>query len=121
MRPDKEDHRALALWATDCAEHVLPHFEETYPNDNRPRKAVEAGRAWARGEIKMSEARVAVHAAAAHMAPHAPHAATYAVTAATSAAVPSDVTAAAAKERDWQDQHLPRHLRQVAFPARSMH
>jgi hypothetical protein len=47
-RFDEQDHRALVLWAADCAEHVLPYFEEKYPEDNRPRKAVEAGRAWVR-------------------------------------------------------------------------
>jgi len=26
MRLDKGDHRSLVLWATDCAEHVLPYF-----------------------------------------------------------------------------------------------
>ena len=36
MRLDKGDHRSLALWATDCAEHVLPYFEEKYPKDDRP-------------------------------------------------------------------------------------
>lgn len=59
MKPDKRDHRLLVLWAADCAKHVLPYFEETYPKDTRPRNAVEAGRAWARGEIAMSEARAA--------------------------------------------------------------
>ena len=118
MRLDKRDHMSLVLWATDCAEHVLPYFEEKYPKDDRLRGAVEAGRAWARGEIAMSEARAAAsaahraaraadHAAAtAHVAGHAAHAANYAVTAAT------------AKERDWQYRRLPEHLRPVAFPAR---
>ena len=32
---DAQDHRALVLWATDCAEHVLPVFEERYPQDQR--------------------------------------------------------------------------------------
>ncbi len=27
-----QDHGALALWAADCAEHVLPHFEDTHPD-----------------------------------------------------------------------------------------
>lgn len=61
------DHRSLALWATDCAEHVLTYFEEKYPQDNRPRKAVEAGRRWVRGQIALSEVRavaLAAHAAA---------------------------------------------------------
>lgn len=136
---DRQDHRSLALWAADCAAHVLPRFEEERPGDERPRRAIEAGRAWARGGMKMSEARAAAfaahaaaretdraeaqaaaraagHAAAtAHVATHAPHAAAYAVKAAQAA----DATdpSAAAEERDWQRQHLPEHLRPVAFPA----
>jgi len=126
----KRDHRTMVLWATYCAEHVLPYFEEKYPKDNRPRKAVEAGRAWVRGDIAMGEARTAAfaardaardadqaaaraaaraagHAAAtAHVAGHAVHAATYAVTAATCAAGPTDADAATAKERVWQYEHL---------------
>jgi len=127
MRLDSfaRDHRSLVLWATDCAEHVLPYFEGKYPKDNRPRDAVEAGRAWVRGEIVMSEARAAAcaagHAAAtAHVAAHAAHAANYALTAARSpdAAVLTDSAAATARERDWQYRRLPKHLRPVAFPAR---
>jgi hypothetical protein len=111
------DHRTLAIWAADCAEHVLSYFEDQYPKDNRPRKAIEAGRAWVRGEISVSEARTAAfaaHAAArdsddplacaaaraaghtaatAHVAGHAVHAASYAA-------------AAAPHERDSQYQHL---------------
>jgi immunity protein 5 of polymorphic toxin system len=63
MRLDKQDQKSLVLWATDCAEHVLPYFEENYPKDDRPRKPIEAGRAWVRGEIAMSEARAAAFAA----------------------------------------------------------
>jgi len=130
-RLDEQDHRSLVLWAADCAEHVLPYFEEKYPKDDRPRKALEAGRAWVRGGIAMNEvraafaaqaaardadhaaaraaARAAGHAAAtAHVAGHARHAAAYAATAA----------AATAAERDWQYRRLPEHLRPVAFPAR---
>ena len=84
MRLDKQDHRSLLRWATECAEHVLPYFEENYPKDNRPRNALDAGRAWVRGEIAMSEARAAAFAA-------------------RDAAVPTDSAAASAtKERDWQ-------------------
>ncbi|MFA7634631.1 MAG: putative immunity protein [Bacillota bacterium] len=53
----------MALWATDCAEHVLKYFEDKRPGDERPRNAVEAGRAWVRGEIGTSEARAAAFAA----------------------------------------------------------
>src|SRR3712207_7833998 len=60
------DHRLLALWAAACAEHVLPLFEAEQPSDPRPRQAIEQARAWARGEIRMSEARAAAgHANAA--------------------------------------------------------
>jgi len=142
MKLDKGDHNLLALWATDCAEHVLPFFEEKYPKDSRPRNAVAAGRAWARGEIAMSEARAAAfaahaaardadhaaaraaaraagHAAAtAHVPTHAAHAATYAATAATTDAWADTKAEATTTERNWQYRHLPPHLRSIAFPDR---
>jgi len=123
----KQDHRLLVLWAADCAEHVLPYFEKEYPRDDRPRKAIEAARAWVRDEIPFSEVRaaaLATHAAArdadipaaraaaraaghaagtAHVAGHAPHAADYAVKAAEAAGI--------AGEREWQYRHLPKRLR----------
>lgn len=140
MKLDKQDHKSLVLWATDCAEHVLPSFEEQYSNDLRPRKAVEAGRAWVRDEIAMSEARTAAfaahaaardadhaaaraagHAAAtAHVADHAVHAAAYARTA-ISAATPTDTAEARAREREWQYQHLPKHLQRVVFANHDQH
>ena len=133
-RPDEQDHRALALWAADCAEHVLPCFEAHCPEDDRPRKAIEAGRAWVRGEIKCGKARdaaVAAHAAArstdhpaardaaraaatAHMAAHARHAAAYAVKAVTLSA---DAETSAVIERDRQYRCLPEHLRPMVFPS----
>jgi hypothetical protein len=139
-RLDEQEHRSLALWAADCAKHVIPYFEEHYPEDDRPRKAIAAGRAWARGELTVSKARAAAfaahaaardahhaavraaaraagHAAAtAHVAGHARHAAAYAINAAMVAAIPSDAGTAAATERDWQRRRLPEHLRPVAFP-----
>lgn len=30
------DHRLLALWAAECAAHVLPLFEAERPDDARP-------------------------------------------------------------------------------------
>ena len=134
MKLDGRDHSSLALWAADCARRVLPHFEGEHPGDDRPRRAIEAGRAWARGEIKVGEARAAAisaHAAAretdrdaaraaaraaghsaatAHMAAHGRHAAGYA------APVASDDPLAG--ERDLQYRHLLEHLRPVAFPDR---
>ena len=62
-RLGKQAHRALALRAAERAELVLGHFEVRHPHDNRPRRAIEAGRAWARGELAMTESRVAAFAA----------------------------------------------------------
>jgi len=136
---DIQDHRTLAMWAADCAEHVLPHFEKIYPEDNRPQSAIDAGRAWTRGELTVAEAReaaFAAHAAAravddtaaiavaraaghaaatAHVVGHARHAATYAVKAASAAALPSDTCAVAATENAWQVSRFPEHLRPLVF------
>ncbi len=64
----KQDQKILALWAADCSEHVLPYFEEKYPEDDRPRRAIEECRKWAdTGVFKMSIIRAAslqAHAAA---------------------------------------------------------
>src|SRR5688572_30874341 len=52
------DHQLLALWAATCAEHVLHLFESTQPSDLRPRQAIAQARAWVRGEITMTQARI---------------------------------------------------------------
>ena len=132
---DSQHHAALALWAADCAERVLPYFEDERPADDRPRRAIEAVRAWVRKEIRVSEARTAAfaahaaardadegaarqaaratgHAAAtAHVVTHAPHAANYAIKAVAQAIDAMGSSDAAAEERDWQLQRLPEHLR----------
>jgi len=64
---DLAGHRQLATWAADCAEHVLSLFDATCASDDRPRRAIQAARAWSRGEVSVGEARaaaVAAHAAA---------------------------------------------------------
>lgn len=48
-KENKDVERRLRLWAADCAAHVL-HIYEKLESDDRPRKAVEAVRAYARGE-----------------------------------------------------------------------
>jgi len=59
-------HYLLALWAAQCAEHVLLCFEKECPDDFRPRKAIELARSWACGEITVTEPKVgAYHANAA--------------------------------------------------------
>ena len=52
---NRNDHRALGLWAAYCAEHLLPYFEEKYPEDTRPRDAISTLRAWVQtGEFRMA-------------------------------------------------------------------
>src|SRR4026209_1675668 len=53
------DHRLLAVWAADCAQHVLHFFEQVQPGDDRPRRAIEQAHAWVRGEITMTQSRAA--------------------------------------------------------------
>ena len=53
------DHQLLALWAAECAAHVLPLFASVQLADPRPRQAIEQIRAWTRGEITMSASRAA--------------------------------------------------------------
>jgi hypothetical protein len=130
----KTNHKTLAIWAADCAERVLLHFEEKYPEDTRPRKAIEACREWARtGVFRMADVRktaLAAHAAArdvtednaarsaaraagqalatAHVPAHAIAAAMYAATSVRDSANPPDADSAATEERNWQYQHLLR-------------
>ena len=80
--------RTARLYAADCAERVLPIFERECPNDDRPRKAIEAARAFAYGEI--DDAALAAAGAAAGAAA---------------------LAAARAAERKWQSEHLARVLR----------
>jgi hypothetical protein len=143
MAIDLEDHRLLVLWAATCAEHVLENFEGVAADDDRPRKAIEAGRAWVRGEMKMTDARkaaFAAHAAAremtdtsataaaraaghaaatAHVHTHAPHAANYAaVSVGKAVGATPDLKAsdwASFNERHWQREQLPERLVAIAY------
>jgi hypothetical protein len=125
-------HKILARWAVDCAERVLPCFEEKHPEDCRPRQGIETLRTWINtGVFKMAVIRgasLASHAAAgetgednaarsaarsagqavatAHVPAHASGAAIYAQQAVYRAARPPEAAAAAASERDWQYQRL---------------
>ncbi len=133
-----EDHHLLALWAASCAEHVLDLFESARPGDGRPRQAVEHARAWARGEIAMSQARAAGghamaaarelsgparHAAfaagqaavVAHVAAHELGAAAYAIKAVRAAAPVGGAESAGNAECRWQRDQLPAAIRELVL------
>jgi len=132
------DHHLLAVWAADCAQHVLHLFEEMQPNDDRPRRAIELARAWARGEITMSQARTAAGhaqaaardlsgtarhaayaagqaAAVAHVAAHELGAAAYAIKAARAAASKGEGESAGRLECHWQREQLPDAIRELVL------
>ena len=123
-------HQMLAAWAAKCAERVLPLFDVT-SQDDRPRKAIETAKAWARGEVSVGEAQraaVAAHAAAreatsrpaiaaaraaghavatAHMADHSLGGAIYGCKAVEANG------GAAERERAWQLKHAPVAIREL--------
>ena len=111
------DHQLLALWAASCAEHVLDLFESAQPEDPRPRDAIEHARAWARGEVKTSQARAAAGqaGAVAHVAAHDLGAAAYAIKAARAAAPAGEREAAGSRECRWQRDQLPAAVRELVL------
>ena len=133
-----DDHHLLAQWAADCAQHVLHLFEEVQPDDDRPRRAIEAVRAWTRGEITMSQSRAAgghamaaardlsgaarhaafaagQAAAVAHVAAHELGAAAYAIKAARAAAPAGQAEEAGRLECKWQRAQLPDAIRDLVL------
>ena len=50
------ERRTVASWAADCAEHVLPLFEDVMPDDPRVRAAIDQARAFAAGGLDVGDA-----------------------------------------------------------------
>lgn len=132
------DHHLLALWAADCAQHVLHLFEEMQPNDDRPRRAIALARAWTRGEITMTQSRAAgghamgvarelsgtaryaaysagQAAVVAHVAAHELGAAAYAIKAVRASVVASERDMAGRLECQWQRDQLPDAIRDLVL------
>lgn len=137
-----EDHRLLAEWAIVCAEHVLHLFEQHEAGDSRPRAALDAGRAWIRGEMRMRDARQAAFAANAaarglpdparfaalaagqaaavpHVAAHDLGAAAYAIRAAQASVSADQAERARLRERDWQRAQIPAEVRELVLDDQS--
>ena len=129
-----EHHHLLALWAAECAEHVLGLFEQARPDDSRPRAAIEAIRSWAAGEQAMMTTRAAgghamgaardlagaprfaayaagQAAVVAHVAEHDLGAAACAIKAAVAAGPAKAAEAIRAAECRWQRSRLPDAVR----------
>ena len=63
LRTVEGKDREIRLFLADCAEMVLPIFEKDYPNDDRPRKAIQAARDYANGLIGEEAMYAAMYAA----------------------------------------------------------
>ena len=85
----------FVLAACACAETVLPIFEKKYPDDKRPRKAIETARLSAEGKASIKDVRTAAYAAYAADDAATANAAYAAAYAASSAAAASSSAAAA--------------------------
>lgn len=48
-----EKHRVLVLWALDLAAESVAMLETKYPEETRPRAALESAQEWVAGKIKM--------------------------------------------------------------------
>ncbi|WP_128544430.1 putative immunity protein [Larkinella soli] len=131
-------HHLLALWAAECAEHVLPLFEQVSPDDRRPRQAIELTRAWVRGEIPMKQAHQAAFTAnsaakglpdaarfaalsagqavaVAHVAAHELGAAAYAIRAISESVAENEKEEAGRQECQWQRDRLPEAIRDLVL------
>ena len=83
--------KVCQLFAADCAEHVQHIWLKHSPNDNRPAEAIEAARAFARGQI----------------------------TRAAGAAARAAARAAAAAEEKWQTERLIAYLKEEVTESRT--
>ena len=104
--------REIRLLAYDYAERILPLYEKEYPNDKKPRQAIEIARKFADGQAtdeELVDAWIATGAAGASA-----RAAAWIVTGAAGAAARDagaaarDVAGAGARdaEREWQREKL---------------
>ena len=136
-----EDHHLLAMWAADCAQHVLRYFEEARPGDERPRRAIEAARAWAHGAMTVKQVRAAAGASqdaareaaalseaarlaalsagqaavVSHVAAHELGAAAYAIRSVMAASPQDTKEASRQKECQWQREQLPEKIRALVI------
>ena len=116
------NERTARLFAADCAERLLPIFEERFPADDRPAKAIEAVRLFANGEItkkQMDGARAALGIAwgAARAALGAAWGAAWDGGAASAAVWAASAAVWAAEETAWSAREAARDAKEAAGDA----
>lgn len=92
--------------ACDFAEHLLPIWEAAYPDDKRPKEAIEVTRRFARGEATQADLSAARSAAQDAYAWATPHAARVVADIAVNAAIVEVFGSFGTAERERQAQHL---------------
>lgn len=131
----KEQHVQLMTWACGCAEHLFSLIDNNV--DDRLYDSLSVGRAWAKGNASVGDARnasVAAHnvarqssdpiaiavaravghaVATAHMADHSLGTVWYALKAVKQAGGSIDA------ERQWQNERLPNEIKDLVLSARS--
>lgn len=55
-----QKHYTLIMWAFDCMKETLIHLEKKEPNNLAFNNAIEESKRWAKGEIKMPQAKRAI-------------------------------------------------------------
>ena len=60
------DQQTAVRWAAECAKRVLKHYEVKYPDDKRPRDAINVALAWAKEPSEKNRAANANAAANAN-------------------------------------------------------
>jgi hypothetical protein len=97
------------LWSIKCAESVLHLFENKYPEDKRPRNAIEAAKLWTLKQNSSAESTAwsaAWSAAEAATAAAAWYAARYAWSAAEAATAAAESTAKSSTEKQQEELNL---------------
>jgi hypothetical protein len=109
-RVEEWNEKNARLFAADCAMKVLPIYEKRHPDDDRPRKAIHAARAYAKHPTEKNRIRMAAAGAAAGAATWAAtrdtardtaRAAAWAATRYTAWAAAGDTAWAAAGAATW--------------------
>jgi hypothetical protein len=102
----KPDSVAMAIF---CAESIIGIFEKEYPDDKRPREAIEAAKAWLENPTEENRhAASAASAAYAYSASSAAYAAAYAAASAASSSAVSAFYAASASNAASAEETLDR-------------
>ena len=73
------NHQTAVLWAIVCSERIIQYFEQKYPQDNLPIKAIEAGREADDNAAIVTDRAAGPVVSIAHVFGHAIHESTYVV------------------------------------------